>query len=149
MPKITPSLWFDKGMKDIIDYYKSIFPDAKTNFVGELSDTPSGTVETATLEIFGQKFNLMTAGPLFKFNEAVSFAIDCDGQEEVDYYWDKLSKDGQESQCGWLKDKYGLSWQIVPKQLGELLGNPDREKAGKAMQAMLKMKKIVIADLEK
>ncbi len=148
MNKITPFLWFDKNMGEIISYYKSIFPDLKTSYTGSLNDTPSGNVETATIEILGQKLSLMTAGPMFKFNEAVSFVIDCENQEEVDYYWDAFTKEGEESQCGWCKDKYGLSWQIVPKQLSGFLGNSDREKAGKAMQAMLKMKKLVIADLE-
>lgn len=136
-------------MAEIISYYKAIFPDLKTGYTGSLTDTPSGNVETATMEIMGQKFSLMTAGPMFQFNEAVSFVVDCENQEEVDYYWDAFTKEGQESQCGWCKDKYGLSWQIVPKQLSGLIGNSDRERAGKAMQAMLKMKKIVIADLEK
>jgi predicted 3-demethylubiquinone-9 3-methyltransferase (glyoxalase superfamily) len=102
----------------------------------------------ATVEIFGQRFDLMTAGPLFKFNEAVSFMISCENQEEVDYYWNAITKDGEESQCGWCKDKYGLSWQVVPKQLSTFLSAPDKTKAGKATQAMLQMKKIVIADIE-
>lgn len=148
MNKITPFLWFDKNMSEIVAYYKSIFPDLKTSYNGSLSDTPSGNVEMTTIEIFGQTLSLMTAGPLFKFNEAISFVINCDGQDEVDYYWNALTKDGEESQCGWCKDKYGLSWQVVPKQLQEAIGSSDREKAGKATQAMLKMKKIVIADIE-
>lgn len=148
MNKITPFLWFDKDMKGIVEYYKLIFPDLKTSYVDNFSDTPTGNVEMATIEILGQKLSLMTAGPMFKFNEAISFVIDCENQEEVDYYWNAFTKEGEESQCGWCKDKYGLSWQVVPKQLSVFLGNPDREKAGKSMQAMLKMKKLVIADLE-
>lgn len=147
MNKITPFLWYEKNMTEIVAYYSSIFPDMKTNYTGSLSDTPSGSVETAEVEILGQKFSLMTAGPTFKFNEAVSFVINCDGQEEVDYYWNALTREGKESQCGWCKDKYGLSWQVVPKQLIEALANPDKEKAEKAMQMMLKMKKIIISDL--
>lgn len=148
MNKVTPFLWFDKNMAEIVAYYKSIFPDMKTNFTGSISDTPSGNVEMASMEIFGQRFDLMTAGPMFKFNEAVSFMITCENQDEVDYYWDALTTEGEESQCGWCKDKYGLSWQVVPKQLSTLLGSPDKGKAGKATQAMLKMKKIVISDIE-
>lgn len=149
MNKITPFLWFDKNMTEIVAYYQSIFPSMKTNFTGSLSDTPSGTVEMAEMEIFGQKFGLMTAGSTFKFNEAVSFIIDCENQEEVDYYWNAFTKEGEESQCGWCKDKYGLSWQVVPKQLNKFLSHPDKEKSTKAMQAMLRMKKIVIEDIEK
>lgn len=148
MSKITPFLWFDKNMNEIVDYYKSIFPELKTDYRGSLTDTPSGNVETATIEIFNQKLSLMTAGPMFKFNEAVSFVIDCENQEEVDYYWNKFTEKGEESQCGWCKDKYGLSWQIVPKQLNEYLSSPDKEKAGRVMQAMLKMKKIDIEALK-
>ncbi len=147
--KITPFLWFDKNLKEITDFYISVFPEAKLTSNGALSDTPSGNVETATLEIFGQELNMMTAGPMFKFNEAISFVISCENQEEVDYYWEKLTDGGTESQCGWLKDKYRLSWQIIPTALPKLLSDPDKEKAGRVMQAMLKMKKIIIADLEK
>ncbi|MEQ1561104.1 MAG: VOC family protein [Nitrospira sp.] len=146
MNKITPFLWYEKDMKGIIDYYKSIFPDLKTSYVGGLENTPSGNVETATIEILGQKLSLMTAGPEFKFNESVSFVISCDNQEEVDYYWNALTKEGEESQCGWLKDKFGLSWQVTPTELFKLLGDSDRQKAGKVTQAMLQMKKI---DIEK
>lgn len=148
MSKVTPFLWFDKDMNGIIEYYKSIFPDLVTGYVNTTPDTPSGTVQIANVEIFGQKLTFMTAGPLFKFNEAFSLVIDCEDQNEVDYYWDKMTKEGEESQCGWLKDKYGLSWQIVPKRLNELMVSKDREKAAKATQAMLKMKKIVISELE-
>ncbi len=148
MNKITPFLWFDKNITEIVDYYKSIFPDMKSSYTGSLSETPSGNVNMATMEIFGQRLNLMTAGPTFKFNEAISFLITCENQEEVDYYWNSFTKEGKESQCGWCKDRYGLSWQIVPKQLNDLLGSPDRTKAEKAIQAMLKMKKIIVSDLE-
>ncbi len=148
--KITPFLWFDKGMAEIVDYYVSIFPDTKVSNRDSLSDTPSGTVELSTITILGQEMSLMTAGPLFKFNESISFVIDCEDQAEVDYYWNVLTANGgMESQCGWCKDKYGLSWQVVPKRLGELMGDPDREKAARVTQAMLKMQKIVVEDLER
>ncbi len=149
MKKITPSLWFDKNLKEITNYYLSIFPDAKLESSGTLSDTPSGDVETATLEIFGQEFSLMTAGPMFKFNEAISFVINCEDQKEIDYYWEKLTTNGgQEGQCGWCKDKYGLSWQVVPNALGELMSKGDEEQRGRVTQAFLKMKKFDIAGLE-
>ncbi len=148
--KITPFLWFDKGKaSEAAKFYSDVFKEAKISNPQELSDTPSGNVEIINIELFGQQFTLMGAGPEFKFNEAISFVIDCDGQEEVDYYWDALTKDGEESQCGWLKDKFGVSWQVVPKQLNEAMANPDREKAAYAMEQMLKMKKIIIADLQK
>lgn len=146
---MKPFLWFDKNMKEIVDYYVGIFPNTIVSRGENLSDTPSGEVEFATLTILGQEFDLMTAGPIFKFNEAVSFLVTTDNQEETDYYWNALTANGgAESECGWLKDKYGLSWQIVPKRLNELLASPEKEKAGRAMQAMLKMKKIDIAGLE-
>lgn len=148
MKKITPFLWFDKNLKEITDYYRSVFKDAKIVSHGTLSDTPSGDVETATMEILGQEFNLMTAGPLFKFNEAVSFVISCENQEEVDYYWNALTTNGgQESQCGWLKDKYGLSWQVVPTALGELMSKSNDEQSGRITQAFLKMKKFDVQAL--
>lgn len=115
-----------------------------------MNDTPSGTVEIVNIELFGQVFTLMSAGSEFKFTEAISFVVDCQDQKEVDYYWDKLTADGgQESMCGWLKDKYGLSWQIVPKQLGELLSDPDKKKAGRVTRAMLQMKKLDVNLLQK
>ncbi len=150
MQKITPFLWFEKDAEKVALYYTSIFKDSKIKDRSVFDDTPSGTVEIITIELFGQDFTLMSAGPLFKFTEAVSFVIDCQDQKEVDYYWEKLTADGgEESMCGWLKDKYGLSWQIVPRQLNEMVGDKDKEKAGRATQAMLKMKKIVISDLKK
>jgi predicted 3-demethylubiquinone-9 3-methyltransferase (glyoxalase superfamily) len=150
MQKITPFLWFEKDAVKIAEYYTSIIKDAKINNTSVLSDTPSGTVEIVNIELFGQAFTLMSAGPLFKFTEAISFVIDCADQAEVDYYWDAFTADGgEESMCGWLKDKYGLSWQIVPRRLGELMGDPDGEKAARATQAMLQMKKIDISGLEK
>ncbi len=150
MQKITPFLWFEKDANKVAEYYISIFKDSKIKNVSSLGDTPSGTVEIVSVELFGQDFTLMSAGPMFKFTEAISFVVDCKDQEEVNYYWDRLTADGgEESMCGWLKDKYGVSWQIVPKQLGELMGDPDKEKAGRVTQAMLQMKKIDIAGLQK
>jgi len=157
--KITPFLWFDKGKaREAAKFYAEVFSrapgsrpagkDANIMNPQNLKDTPSGDVEIITIELFGQNFTLMGAGPEFKFNEAISFVIDCDGQEEVDYYWNTLTEEGEESQCGWLKDKFGVSWQVVPKQLNEALANPNPEKAKHAMKKMLQMKKIVISDLE-
>ena len=150
MSKITPFLWFDKNAKEAAEFYVSVFKDAKINSVSTMSETPSGNVEIVSLELFGQNFTLLGAGPEFKFNEAVSFVIDCDGQDEVDYYWQKLALEGgEEGNCGWLKDKYGLSWQVVPKQLNELMSGPDREKAMRVQQAMLKMNKIEVPELQR
>jgi predicted 3-demethylubiquinone-9 3-methyltransferase (glyoxalase superfamily) len=148
MKKITPFLWFDKNLKEIIDFYLSVFPDAKVTSQGELSDTPSGNVETATIEIFGQELNLMTAGPMFKFTEAISFVISCKDQAEVDYYTGKLSFVPESEQCGWVKDKYGLSWQIVPTLLEKLLSSGNEEKSARVVQAFLKMKKFDIQGLQ-
>lgn len=149
MQKITPFLWFDKEAVEAAKLYTSIFKDSKIKNQESFDNTPSGTTQIITIELFGQEFQLMNAGPYFKFNEAVSFLVDCENQEEVDYYWEALTKDGgQESQCGWLKDKFGLFWQIVPRRLNELMSDPDREKADRVLQAMLQMKKIQIAGLE-
>lgn len=144
--KITPFLWFDKGKaREAANLYTEVFKDSKINNPEQFSDTPSGDIEIVTIELFGQRFTLMGAGPEFKFNEAVSFVIDCDGQEEVDYYWNALTKEGEESQCGWLKDKFGVSWQVIPKQLNELMA---KDTSGRVMQCMLGQKKIVISELE-
>ncbi|MFA5991379.1 MAG: VOC family protein [Candidatus Doudnabacteria bacterium] len=146
MNKITPFLWLQKDAGQAAKFYVSVFKDAKIKSVQIMNNTPSGTVETVSMELFGQEFNLLSAKSNFLFNESISFMVNCETQEEVDYYWRKLIEDGgQESQCGWLKDKYGLSWQIVPKILNELLG---KDKSGKVMQAMLKMKKIDILGLQ-
>ncbi len=141
MTSITPFLWFDNNVPEAVAFYKSVFPNARVEVVNDFM---------ASFELEGQKFNALNGGPQYKFNEAVSFFISVETQEEVDYFWDKLTADGgEESKCGWLKDKFGLSWQVVPKALGRCLGDPDRAKAGRAMQAMLKMQKIIIADIEK
>jgi predicted 3-demethylubiquinone-9 3-methyltransferase (glyoxalase superfamily) len=148
--KITPFLWFDKEAGEAAAFYASLFPDSKMLSPQSYSDTPSGTVDIYTIELSGQQFSLMNAGPQFKFNEAISFVIDCGDQEEVDYYWDSLTADGgEESMCGWLKDRFGVSWQVVPRRFNELVADTDKEKAGRVMQAMLKMKKLDIAVLEK
>lgn len=149
--KITPFLWFDKGQASkAAQLYTAIFKDSKVMAPEVLTDTPSGDIEVIDIELMGQKFTLMGAGPEFKFNESISFVIDCESQEEVDYYWNALTADGgEESQCGWLKDKFGVSWQVTPKQLTILMGDKDKEKGKRVMEAMLQMKKIVIADIEK
>lgn len=154
--KITPHLWFDKEAEDAAKFYTSVFKNSSIGTVSrypkegfEVHHMPEGTAMTVTFSLDGQEFMALNAGPVFKFNEAISFIVDCADQAEVDYYWEKLSAHPENEQCGWVKDKFGLSWQIVPKQLGELMSNPDKAKAGRVMQAMLQMKKIVIADLEK
>jgi predicted 3-demethylubiquinone-9 3-methyltransferase (glyoxalase superfamily) len=147
MQKITPFLWFDGNAVEAMDFYLSVFKNSKKKAI---MPGPDGSVMGVTFELEGLEFQGLNAGPMFKFNEAVSFFVKCDTQEEIDFYWEKLTADGgEESMCGWLKDKFGLSWQIVPPILGKLLGDPDREKAGRVMQAMMQMKKIIIADLEK
>jgi predicted 3-demethylubiquinone-9 3-methyltransferase (glyoxalase superfamily) len=148
--KITPFLWFDKEAGKAAALYASLFPNSKMLSPESYNDTPSGTVDIYTIELSGQQFTLMNAGPQFKFNEAISFVIDCQDQEEVDYYWDRLTADGgEESMCGWLKDKFGVSWQVVPRRFTELMNADDKEKTERVMQAMLKMKKLDIAALEK
>jgi predicted 3-demethylubiquinone-9 3-methyltransferase (glyoxalase superfamily) len=151
-PKITPFLWFDNNLEQALNFYASIFKNAK---IGNISRFPEGSpgaeagdVMTASFELEGQKFLALSGGPMFKFTEAVSFFVNCDSQEEVDHYWNKLSEGGQESRCGWLKDKFGLSWQIIPTALGELMGDKDPAKAKRVMMAMLQMDKIIIADLQ-
>jgi predicted 3-demethylubiquinone-9 3-methyltransferase (glyoxalase superfamily) len=148
--KITPFLWFDNNAEEAMQYYVSIFPDSKiisTSRYGEGSPFPKGTLLTGVFRLGSQEFMALNGGPRFKFTEAISFLIDCETQEEIDTFWKKLSAGGEESMCGWLKDKYGLWWQIVPPILGQLLSSPDKAKAGRVMQAMLKMKKIIIQDL--
>jgi len=139
MAKVSPFLWFEGNMQEAVTFYMSVFKDAKL-----VSMNPA----MATFELLGQRFLALNAHPHHKFNEAISFFIECDTQAEVDYYWDKLAEGGGQQQCGWLKDRFGLSWQVIPKALGRFLMDEDREKANRVMQAMLKMKKIVVADLE-
>jgi predicted 3-demethylubiquinone-9 3-methyltransferase (glyoxalase superfamily) len=149
--KITPFLWFDNNLEEAMNFYTSIFKNAKVGNIsryGEGAPVPAGTVMTATFEIEGQEFMGLNGGPLYKFTEAISFFVNCETQEEVDELWEKLTEGGQESQCGWLKDKFGLSWQIIPKELGQLLGDPDPKKSQRVMQAMLQMHKIDVAKLK-
>jgi predicted 3-demethylubiquinone-9 3-methyltransferase (glyoxalase superfamily) len=164
MQKIVPSLWFDKETEEAVNFYVSVFngaPHTRGNSriihitrYEKGMDVPGaagmvGKVLTAIFELDGQRFMALDGGPIFKFNEAISFYVECEDQEEVNYFWTKLSAVPESEQCGWLKDNYGLSWQIVPKRLGELLGDANRKKALAATNAMLKMKKIVIADLQR
>lgn len=147
MNKITPFLWFDTQAEEAMNFYVSLFKNSK---VLGVSRGPDGKAFNVSFELDGQEFMGLNAGPQFKFNEAVSMFVNCEDQAEVDYFWNALIADGgEESMCGWCKDKYGLWWQIVPKQLGELMGDSDPEKSGRVMQAMLKMKKIIVADLQK
>jgi predicted 3-demethylubiquinone-9 3-methyltransferase (glyoxalase superfamily) len=147
MKKITPFLWFDTQAEEAMNFYVSLFKNSK---VLSVSRGPDGNAFTVAFELDGQEFTGLNAGPQFKFNEAVSMFVNCEDQAEVDYFWNAFTADGgEESMCSWCKDKYGLWWQIVPKQLGELMGDPDPEKSGRVMQAMLKMKKIIVADLQK
>ena len=146
MKKITPFLWFDTQAEEAMNLYVSIFKNSR---VLSVTPGPHGIAQSVNFELEGQEFIGLNAGPQFKFNEAISFLVNCETQAEVDELWGKLTADGgEESMCGWLKDKYGLSWQIIPTALGQMLNDPDPEKAGRVMQAMLKMNKIDIEALE-
>ncbi len=163
MQKITPSLWFDKECEEAITFYIDTFntaPHSKKNSkvvsldrypedqqVGPMKDM-AGKVLTAIFELAGQRFMALDGGPLFKFNESISFYVECEDQDEVDHFWKQLSAVPESEQCGWAKDKYGVSWQIIPKQLGELLSDKDKAKSGRVLQAMLQMKKINIKGLQ-
>lgn len=164
MNKVTPFLWFNDNCEEAMNYYVDVFNGSpgsdKSSKVLSIVRYPegmeeavmqnmSGKVINGEFVLNGQRFFALDGGPVFKFNESVSFLIECNSQEEVDYFWEKLSHVPESEQCGWVKDRFGLSWQIIPKQLGELLGGTDPEKSKKVTSAMLKMKKIVIADLEK
>jgi len=156
MQKITPFLWFDHEAEDAAKFYTAIFKNSKTGRIfryteqtTEKTGRPVGSVLTIEFEIDGQQFVALNGGPLFKFNESVSFVVNCDSQEEVDYFWEKLTADGgEESQCGWLKDKFGLSWQVVSTVLIDMLHDEDREKSERVTNAMLQMKKIDIKALK-
>jgi predicted 3-demethylubiquinone-9 3-methyltransferase (glyoxalase superfamily) len=155
MQKITPFLWFDDKAEEAVSFYTSIFRNSKIGNIARYGDAgaqvsgrPKGTVMTVAFQLEGQEFVALNGGPQFKFTEAISFVVNCQTQEEVDEYWNKLSAGGQEVQCGWLKDKYGLSWQIVPTILGEMLSDPDAKKTERVMKAMLQMKKIDIKGLK-
>jgi predicted 3-demethylubiquinone-9 3-methyltransferase (glyoxalase superfamily) len=152
VPEITPWLWFDTEAEEAAEFYVSVFPSSRILDVsryGTAGPRPEGMVMTVSFELDGQQFSALNGGPEFTFSEAVSFLVDCEDQDEVDHYWNALSEGGEEGPCGWLEDKFGLSWQIVPKALPRLLGDPDREKAQRVMEAMLKMGKIEVAELER
>jgi predicted 3-demethylubiquinone-9 3-methyltransferase (glyoxalase superfamily) len=143
-PRVTPFLWFDSNAEEAVDFYLSVFKNSRR--LDEMrmpaEGHPKGKVMTVAFELDGLKFTALNGGPMFKFNESVSFVVRCDSQDDIDYYWSKFTAEGSDSQCGWLKDKFGLSWQIVPGRIAELLSHP------KAMQALMGMKKINIAELE-
>ncbi|HZO96851.1 MAG TPA: VOC family protein [Gaiellaceae bacterium] len=152
MPKITPCLWFDTEAEDAAEHYTSLFPGSRIREItryGAAGPRPEGTVMTVSFELDGQPFLALNGGPQFTFGEAISFIVDCADQEQVDHYWRALSEGGEEGPCGWLKDRFGVSWQIVPRRLEELLSDPDRERAQRVMAAMLEMRKIEIAGLER
>lgn len=151
MPKITPFLWFDDQAEEAAQFYVSVFPNSKIGNVSRYGDAgpgPKGSAMTVSFELDGQAFTALNGGPVFKFSEAISFFVNCESQAEVDHYWDALCEGGQPGQCAWLKDRFGVSWQIVPTALPRLIGGPDPVKANRAMQAMLKMTKIDIAKLQ-
>jgi len=156
--RITPCLWFDDQAQEAAEFYTSIFKNSRIGHISrygeagrEVHGKAPGTVLTVAFELDGQSFTALNGGPIFKFNEALSLQVNCETQEEVDYYWRRLSEGGNEGaqQCGWLKDKYGVSWQVVPTILTELIADPDPEKSGRAMTAMLQMKKLDIAKLKR
>ncbi len=152
MQKITPFLWFDDQAEEAVNFYTSVFRNSKIVNINRLpagTPGPAGKVMTATFQLEGQEFMVLNGGPEFKFNQAISFFVNCETQKEVDELWEKLSAGGEPGQCGWLKDKFGVSWQIVPTALGQLLGDPDPQKSQRVMQAMLKMTKIDIAELRR
>lgn len=148
-PKIVPHLWYDKEAKEAAEFYCSIFPDSKITNITTLHDTPSGDCDVVSFELSGQPFMAISAGPLFKFNESISFIVYCDTQEQIDYYWNKLSAVPEAEQCGWLKDKYGLSWQIAPANMDEMMRRGSKEQIARVTQAFLKMKKFDLAELQK
>jgi predicted 3-demethylubiquinone-9 3-methyltransferase (glyoxalase superfamily) len=147
--KIVPHLWYDKEAKEAAQFYCSVFPDSKVTNVTTIHDTPSGDCDVVSFTLLGQPFMAISAGPLFQFNESISFMVNCDTQEEIDRYWAKLSAVPQAEQCGWLKDKYGLSWQIVPAVMDEMMRDKDPKKVARVVQAFLPMKKFDIAALKR
>jgi predicted 3-demethylubiquinone-9 3-methyltransferase (glyoxalase superfamily) len=148
--KITPNLWFDTEGEEAASFYTSVFKNSRivnVAYYTEAGPRPAGTVMTVEFELDGQRFVAINGGPEFTFSEAISLQIDCADQEEVDYYWEKLSEGGEEGPCGWLKDRYGLSWQVVPTGMDEIFSDPDPERARRAMEAMFQMRKLDIATL--
>ena len=151
MPTITPSLWFDDDLEEAMEFYISVFPNSRVLGVQRYTEAgpgEPGTVVSADFELDGTRFTGINGGPAFRFTEAVSFVVDCADQAEVDRYWAALTDGGEESQCGWLRDRYGLSWQVVPRRLVELLADADPERARRATEAMLGMRRIVVSELE-
>ena len=151
MQRITPFLWFDNQAEDAVSFYTSIFEDSRILRVQRYSEAgpgPTGTVMTVAFELEGEPFTALNGGPVYEFNPAISFVVNCKDQEQVDYYWDRLFEGGTPMQCGWLTDQFGVSWQIVPTRLLELLADPDPERAKRVTEAMLKMIKLDIAELE-
>ena len=152
MPTITPCLWFDTQAEDAATYYVSVFKNSRivsTSYYGEAGPREAGMVLTVQFEIDGQPFTALNGGPEFTFDEAISFQVSCDGQDEVDEFWERLSEGGEQGPCGWLKDRFGVSWQVVPTVLFRLVADPDPGRAQRATEAMLQMKKIIVADLER
>ncbi|SFF40873.1 Glyoxalase superfamily enzyme, possibly 3-demethylubiquinone-9 3-methyltransferase [Actinacidiphila alni] len=150
MPRITPNLWFDTQSREAAEFYISVFPNSRitaVTYYGEAGPREAGTVLTVSFELDGQPFLAIDGGPEFTFTEAVSFEVECADQDEIDYYWTRLSEGGSEGPCGWLKDKYGLSWQVAPAGMAELLNDPDTARGQRAMKAMFGMKKIDLAAL--
>ncbi len=151
MPKLTSCLWFDTEGEDAANFYVSVFPNSRIVNVSRYGDAgprPAGSVMTVDFELDGHPFMALNGGPEFTFNEAVSFVVDCADQDEVDHYWTRLSEGGEEGPCGWLKDRFGLSWQVVPAALGELASDPDPAKSQAVIKAMLGMRKLVVAELQ-
>ena len=151
MPRITPNLWFDDESEEAAGFYVSVFPNSTITAVSrypEGAPQPAGTVLTVDFELDGQAYTAINGGPQFPFTEAISLLVNCADQEEVDYYWDKLSEGGETGQCGWLKDRYGVSWQVVPAGMDEVLNDPDAGRAQRAMQAMFGMTKLDVAALQ-
>jgi predicted 3-demethylubiquinone-9 3-methyltransferase (glyoxalase superfamily) len=148
-PKIVPHLWFDREAREAAEFYTSVFPDSRVTSVTTLRDTPSGDCDVVSFELSGQPFMAISAGPLFRFNESISFMVRCETQEEVDYYWEKLSAVPEAEQCGWLKDRYGLSWQIVPTRMDEMMASGTAEQVARVTQAFMPMKKLDLEALER
>jgi predicted 3-demethylubiquinone-9 3-methyltransferase (glyoxalase superfamily) len=156
MQKITPFLWFDDKAEEAANFYVSVFKNSRITSIARYGEAaskaarrPEDTVMTVAFELDGQEFVALNGGPAFKFSEAISFAVNCETQAELDAYWEKLSQGGAEGQCGWLKDKYGLSWQIVPTAIGKMMSDKDPEKSNRVMQAVLQMKKLDVATLKR
>jgi len=152
MQKITTFLWFDNNAEEAANFYVSIFKNSKVGTISRYGDAtpgPKGTVLTVAFELDGQKFTALNGGPQFKFTEAISLVVNCETQEEIDYYWEKLSAGGEKSQCGWLKDKFGLSWQITPTIIGDYLSEKDPERSNRVMQEVMKMQKLEIEPLKR